>query len=232
MMKREKLLAYIVDEIVRRKDESKPFKVAIDGRGGSGKSVLAGELATALRSRDKSLEILRPSVDGFHHPQEHRYRQGEYSAVGYYEDAYDYEAVIDCLLAPLSGGAFPVWCRQVSRDLRTDLPDDSPPISVNARSVLLFEGLFLFRREINDYWDFRILLDVGPETALSRAVSRDTGLIGPSDIMKRKYEVRYEPAWQIYLDQEHPDSKADLIVDNRDFLNSRLLKYAIPSRRT
>lgn len=33
----------------------------------------------------------------------------------------------------------------------------------------------------------------------------------------RKYEVRYELAWQIYLDAEDPESKAYVVVDNRDF---------------
>src|SRR4029077_4410935 len=141
---------------------------------------------------------------------------GEYSALGYYEDAYDYPKVIDCVLRPLSGDLFPVLCRQIAHDVRTDMLDSSPPVSVGRRSILLFEGLFLFRRELNAYWDFRILLEIDPATSLSRALVRDADVIGPADIIRRKYEGRYEPAWLIYVNQEHPESKADAIVDNSD----------------
>jgi hypothetical protein len=87
---------------------------------------LADELGTTLRTR--GFEVLRPSVDGFHHPRERRYRQGEYSAAGYYQDAFNYQAVAHALLEPLSGDTFPVECRQVDFDYRTDIPVDAPPV--------------------------------------------------------------------------------------------------------
>jgi len=198
--------------------------VGIDGRCDSGKSILASELASTLHTR--GLSVLHPSVDGFHNPRERRYRQGEYSAQGYYEDAYDYQAVIDSLLRPLSGNVFPVSCRQVAHDVRTNMRDDAPPIRVGADSVLLFEGLFLFRRELNAYWDFRILLDVDAGTCLSRDLDRYGDVTSPADVLRRKFEARYEPAWQIYVNEERPESKADAIVDNRDFLRPRILKPA------
>ena len=221
-MKREELLAFLVEEIVRRKQDSKPLKVGIDGRCAAGKSFLANELASTLGQC--GLDVLRPSVDGFHHSRERRYQQGEYSALGYYEDAYDYRTVVDFLLGPLSGDSFPVLCRQVAHDVRTDLRVAAPPISVGVNSVLLFEGLFLFRREIDAYWDFRVLLDIDAATSLSRALARD--VIESADVVQRKYEARYEPAWQIYLNEEHPQSKADVIVDNRDYSHPQILKPA------
>lgn len=141
------MLALLTEVILGRKETNRPLKVGIDGRCASGKSVLANELASTLRPR--GLGVLHPSVDGFHHPRERRYRQGEYSGQGYYEDAYDYQAVIDSLLRPLSGNVFPVSCRQVAHDVLTDMPDAAAPTNVGAGSVLLFEGLFLFRRELN-----------------------------------------------------------------------------------
>ena len=65
-MKRAELLAFLVEEIVERNEEGKPLKVGVDGRSASGKSVFADKLAPALRRR--GLHVLRPSVDGFHHP--------------------------------------------------------------------------------------------------------------------------------------------------------------------
>ena len=219
-MSRTDLLVFLADEIAKRKADVRPFKVAIDGRCAAGKTTLADGLGSILSER--GFDVLRPSVDGFHHPRERRYRQGEYSARGYYEDACDYEAVRRSLLEPLSGHVFPVACREVTFDYREDLPVNAPPVNVGANCILLFEGLFLFRREINAYWDYRILLDIEPETALVRALARDT--VESSDVIRRKYAVRYEPAWQMYAENENPEAKADLVIDNRDAANPQILR--------
>jgi len=211
---------FLADELVARKQEGRPLKVGIDGRSGAGKSTLADELGVAV-SR-KGYEVLGASVDDFHNPRERRHKQGEYSARGYYEDAFDYEAVRRSLLEPLSGHDFPVACREVTFDYREDLPVNAPPVNVGANCILLFEGLFLFRREINAYWDYRILLDIEPETALVRALVRDT--VESSDVIRRKYAVRYEPAWQMYAENENPEAKADLVIDNRDAANPQILR--------
>ena len=194
-MTRTELLTLLSEQIVARKVEDRPLKVGIDGRCAAGKTMLADELGRILSVR--GFDILRPSVDGFHHPREHRYRQGEYSAKGYYEDAYDYDAVANALVRPLSGNA-----------------------------ILLFEGIFVFRSRINGYWDYRILVNVDVETSLARSVVRDTGLIGTADVVRRKFEERYEPAWQMYVDKENPEDKADVVIDNRGVDNPLILKGA------
>jgi uridine kinase len=215
------VLSWLTDEIRRRKRPDMPLKVAIDGRCASGKTSLADSLAPRLR--EYGFEVLRPSVDGFHHPKAYRYRQGEYSAAGYYEDAFNYAAVVSHLLEPLSSRAFPVVCRSASHDVRTDATVDDP-IEVSSNAVLLFDGLFLFRHELNAYWDFRVLLDVDPTTSVARAVERDSGPDAAPDVVRRKYELRYEPAWQMYCDFEAPNGKADVVIDNRDVATPRFLK--------
>ncbi|MBZ5676996.1 MAG: uridine kinase [Acidobacteriia bacterium] len=222
-MRRAGLLTFLADEIVARKREGRPLKVGIDGRCAAGKTMLADELGQVLKIR-KGLEILRPSVDGFHHPRERRYRQGEYSSKGYFEDAFDYESIRRSLLEPLSGQVFPVMCREVTFDYRADLPVDAPPVIVGANCILLFEGLFLFRREINAYWDYRVLLDIDPDTALSRALVRDS--VDPPDVTRRKYALRYEPAWQIYENEQDPEARADVVIDNREINSPLILKRA------
>ena len=89
---REDLVNYLVRQVVARKKPNNPFRVAIDGRGASGKSTLADALGSAVIAT--GLNVVQPSIDGFHHPRERRYRKGEFSAAGYYEDAYNYQAVI------------------------------------------------------------------------------------------------------------------------------------------
>jgi uridine kinase len=143
-MKRSELIAELVSEILARKNAPSALRVAIDGRCGSGKTMLAEEIAGAMAA--SRLGVLRSSVDEFHHPREHRYRQGEYSARGYYEDAFDYPAIL----------------KHVSRPVPSD-------------AVLLFDGVFVLRQELARCWDVRILVDVDAETTIARAVARDRG---------------------------------------------------------
>ena len=194
-MRRTELLTFLAEEIIARKVEERPLKVGIDGRCAAGKTMLADELGQVLGGR--GFEVLRPSVDGFHHPRERRYQQGEYSAQGYYEDAYDYGSVASALQEPLS-----------------------------ANTILLFEGIFVFRSQINTFWEYRILVDVDAATSLSRSLVRDTGLIGPADVVRRKFDQRYEPAWQIYVDQADLETVADVVIDNREVANPQILKGA------
>ena len=194
-MTRAELLTLLSEHIIARKRDGRPLKVGIDGRCAAGKTMLADELGQVLGA--KGFDVLRPSVDGFHHPRERRYRQGEYSARGYYEDAYDYDAVVRALLRPVSGN-----------------------------TILLFEGIFVFRALINRYWDFRILVDVDANTSVARSLVRDAGVIGTADVVQRKLEVRYEPAWQMYVGEEDPESKADVVIDNRKTDSPLILKGA------
>jgi uridine kinase len=102
------------------------------------------------------------------------------------------------------------------------MPIDAPPVLVDANAVLLFEGIFVLRDAINAYWDLRILVDVNAEVSLARAVERDAGESGPRDVIEKKYRLRYEPAWQIYVERERPATKANMIVRNGDLQNPTL----------
>lgn len=223
-MRRAQLLTFLVDEIVARKRENRPLKVGIDGRSGAGKSTLLDELVVAIGRA--GFEVLRASVDDFHNPRERRHSQGEYSARGYYEDAYDYESVVSYLLSPLSGNTFPALCRQRSFDQRTNLPLNPPPVAASGNTILLFEGIFVFRNRLNRYWDYRILLDINTQTSLSRAVARDAGVLGTADVVRSKLAARYDPAWQLYTKEENPEGKADLVIDNHEVDNPQILKGA------
>ena len=221
-MLRAELIDFLAAEVVSRKIPARPLLVAIDGRCASGKTTLADEIAVAIAASRPEFQILRPSVDGFHHPRERRYQQGEFSARGYYEDAYDYSLLSESLLRPLSGNCFPVPCKQVCHDWRTDMPSQAPPVLAGTTALLLFEGVFVLRTAIDFYWNLRILVEVSAECSIQRAIRRDAGDFGSREAIVKKYRLRYEPAWQLYVEQEHPEQKADLIVYNEDPANPTL----------
>jgi uridine kinase len=94
---------------------------------------------------------------------------------------------------------------------------DAPP-----DAVLVVDSVFAFRPEYNEHWDYRIWLDVDPELSLARGVARDTDMEG-LDGATRVHRDRYHAAERIYIAEVDPISLADVVLDNRDFANPRVV---------
>ncbi|MCD4691183.1 uridine kinase [bacterium] len=198
---------------------SHPVRVAVDGIGVAGKTVFADALALEVERLGRP--VVRMSIDGFHNPAHVRRRQGEFSALGYYEDSFDYDAFRTHVLIPLGAQGVRRFRRAVY-DFRSDLPIEVPEEGLAEKAVAICDGIFLMRPEINEYWDFRVFLDVGFEVALNRALTRDLELFGSEDAVRERYGKRYTPGEQHYLNVVAPAELADVVVDNNDFLNPRV----------
>jgi uridine kinase len=197
-----------------------PVRVAVDGVGAAGKTTLADELAAVLRESGRS--VIRAGIDGFHNPRQVRHRRGPLSPMGYYEDSFDYEAVVANLLAPLGPGGSRRY-RTAVYDFRSDAPVDAPERTAGADAVLLFDGIFLLRPEIRDHWDFRVFVDASFETTLKRALTRDVELFGSLEAVRERYLRRYIPGEMTYLREVRPRDRADVVVENDDHAQPRLL---------
>ena len=101
--------------------------------------------------------------------------------------------------------------------------DAAPFETAPADAILLFDGVFLLRRELLRCWDFAIFVAVPFAETQRRAEVRDVVLFGTEDEVRRRYEARYVPGQQLYFAQERPQSKADVVVDNLDPANPRLI---------
>lgn len=196
------------------KHSGQPLLVAIDGMDTSGKSRLSADLAGILKESQR--QILTVSLDGFHHPKKIRYRQGEFSALGCYEDSFNLPALIDLVLDPLIPGG----SRKIKRrifDYIMDQPVRSNWKSVSEDSILLLDGLYLQRHELNHYWDVRILLEIDPEVSIQRAIQRDLFYYGREETVRRKYLKCYLPAYQLYRKRCHPQKHADVVIENSNW---------------
>jgi uridine kinase len=188
-----------------------PTRVAIDGVDGSGKTTLADELVEPLRRAGR--EVVRASVDGFHNPRAMRYARGADSAEGYFRDSFDYAALRRELLEPLGPEGTRRY-RAAVFDYRSDRAV-APPPRVGARdAVLLFDGVFLARSELEGCWDLTIWLDVPFEITVARAVARDARSGGDAALTRGKYENRYVPGQRLYLTECRPRDRARIVVDN------------------
>ena len=83
-------------------------------------------------------------------------------------------------------------------------------------AVVLVDGIFLLRPELDDLWDFRIFVHVELEEALRRGVARDGAE------REHLYRARYVPGQRLYLDSVQPQLLADVVVDNNDLTRPSL----------
>ena len=188
-----------------------PTRVAIDGVDGSGKTMLADELVEPLRRARR--EVIRASVDGFHNPRAVRYVRGADSPEGYFLDSFDSAALRRELLDPLGPGGSGCF-RTAVFDYRTDRAVESPPRAAALDAVLLFDGVFLARSELEGCWDLTIWLDVPFEVTVERAIARDERNGGDAAVTRGKYEHRYVPGQRLYLKECRPRDRAHIVVDN------------------
>jgi uridine kinase len=199
--------------LVESTDRDHPARVAIDGPDAAGKTTIADELAVVLRAGGR--EVIRASIDGFHRPRAQRYARGPDSAVGYYLDSFDYDALRSSLLDPLGPGGSREY-RAAVFDFRDDGPTSERTKLAPAWSVLVFDGVFLFRPELRDCWDVRIFVSASFGVTLRRALRRDRALFGSAEEVERRYRVRYIPGQELYFSEARPEDTADAVIVNDD----------------
>ncbi len=182
----------------------------------SGKTTLANELIEPIR--DRGFQTVRASVDGFHNPRDIRYRQGQDSPLGFYEDTFDYKAIITSVLEPMGPGGSLKY-RTTQFDFVSNSQVESPLQNATPDSILIFEGIFLHRPELIDYWDFSIFVHADYEVTVKRAMERDLYLFGTRSKVHEKYRMRYIPGQEIYLNAVLPFQKANVIWHNNEIDN-------------
>ena len=208
-------LAAVVDGLAGERART---LVAVDGPDAAGKTVLASRLAAAL-----STPVVHAAIDGFHRPRARRHRRGPLSAEGYYLDSYDEQAFVDHLLAPFSAGEAEVVTAVF--DHHADRPT-ATHVAVAQRSVLLVDGVFLLRPSLRRWWTLSVYLHIGEDEVLRRAATRDTDLFGSEAEVGHRYWQRYLPGQRLYRRDAQPQEQADIVVDNTDVDEPRVLRWS------
>lgn len=189
-------------------DLGHPVRVGIDGWCGAGKTTLARWLVERLAAAGRP--ALHVDSDGFHHVRERRHRQGRDSARGYYEDAYDLDALAERVLRPLGEGGNEITTKV--HDLATDEVVDQTT-TVPDDAVVLFAATFVQRGDLRDLWDEVVWVDTDEETATRRGIARDAEALGGEEAARAAYEQRYRAACAIYVEEERPRERASVILD-------------------
>jgi len=191
-----------------------PVRVAIDGCSAAGKTTLGDELAEVLRQRT-TRTVIRVGIDHFKRAVDLRMAYPPDSPDSYYLDSWDHTAVRNALLIPLGPGGDRRY-RTAVMDLAGRASVDGPVELASDDAILLADGVFLQRPELDPLWDLRIWVDVGFDEVLRRGVARDQEWMGTTVQAEMRYRTKYIPGEARYIDEVRPAQRAQIVIDNRD----------------
>ena len=210
-----------LDEVVRKilerrtsVPENRSLLVGVSGIDGCGKGYLAAQLQAHLALRGVIPAIL--NVDGWLNLPEKRFDHSA-PATNFYENAIRLDQFFSQLVLPLrdrrSIHLVADFVEETASEYRKHTYDYKDV------SVVLVEGIFLFKPQYRKYFDLAIWIDCSFPTALARAIDRAQEGLSPANTIAA-YDTIYFPAQRIHLAQDKPRENADLIFEN-DFYAKR-----------
>ena len=208
--------AAVLDHLIGRMLAFGPrrVRVAIDGFSAAGKTSLGHELAQRLADAERV--VLRASLDDFKRPWNERHLFDRLSGEGYYRHAYDIDAARRLLLEPAApdGSGRVVLC---SVDPLTQVDHSTTAIEMPDDGVLIVDGVFALRRELNSFWDLRVWVRIDPELSVRRGRARDADREAGIEQAEALHRDRYLAAEILYVNEVDPVAIADVVIDNTDF---------------
>ncbi|GAA2703056.1 uridine kinase [Actinoplanes palleronii] len=203
---RDRVLTTVATAITDRRADGF-LRVGVDGPDGSGKTILADELAGTLHARGTA--VVRVSIDDFHHVRAIRHRRGRDSPDGFWLDSYDYDRFRTDVLTPFGPGGTGRY-RPAAHDVATDALLNPEPVQAPPGAVLIVDGIFLHRDELAGAWDLSLFLDVPFTETARRMAARDGTPPDPSHPGMR----RYVEGQRRYFTTCTPHRRATWLLDN------------------
>lgn len=185
--------------------------VGINGIDTAGKTSFARKLEQYLKDRGHKTQLIH--LDDFHNPKARR-AEGSDPVDAYITNAFDLERLVSELIESSRAGAA-VACEIDVLNLETDDYTNRRRYDIGRDCIILLEGVLLYREPLDQYFDYRVLLDITFEELLSRAETRDVPLYGPAFL--DRYHNKYIPIQKWYLAECQPREKSDLVIDNNDY---------------
>ncbi len=199
------------------------LRIAIDGLTAAGKTSFGHALALAVVARGRP--ALRASLDDFKRPWADRHRYDRTSGEGYYRNAWDHDATWRLLLGPAApGGAGSVALCSI--DALAQIDRSSVLTAMSPHAVLVVDGVFALRPELDAAWDLRIWLEVSEELSVRRGGARDGEREGSTEAAEALHRERYLAAERIYRAEVDPVARADVVIDTTDLVHPVVVRGA------
>lgn len=190
--------------------------IGINGIDTSGKTGFTAAYARCLNHLGYHCAVIH--MDDFHNPLEIR-RSGKNEIDAYYDHAFNYEQLIRKVLEPLKQHGHidkDVLCLNID----TDSYENTVHYKIDSDTIVLLEGVLLFRPPVSDYLDGRIFLHIDFDEMMRRAAVRDVPRYGEEFL--QKYITKYIPIQKRYLEEFRPHINCDIVVDNNDYLYPKI----------
>jgi uridine kinase len=169
-----------------------PFIIGIDGCGGSGKSVLADQIAQELMSRAHSVGLIQ--MDDFYLPD--AAREDGFLEVG---AGFDWRRLEEQVLKPARRD-------QPLRYQRYDWATDAlAEWHESSARVVMVEGIYSTRVELREFYDFTIWVKRPRAIRLARGLERD------GEPARDCWLTKWMPEEDRYVSEQSPQTRANLV---------------------
>ena len=186
--------------------------VGVSGIDGSGKGYISKQLEARIAQHSISTAVV--NVDGWLNLPDKRFstiNPGEH----FYKNALRFDELFQQLLLPLRDAKSVEVVVDFAEETATNY--SKRIVSLRNVSVVLVEGIFLFKQEYRRLFDLAVWLECSFFTALVRALERkQEGLSSAATICA--YETIYFAAQRIHMELDQPCKCADMIINNDPYL--------------
>src|SRR5215467_1031639 len=197
---------------VKERPIGAPFVIGINGIDASGKTMFSRDLSSFLIGHGYFVQLVH--VDDFHNPKKVRY-QGDNEAENYLFRSIDFERLAGNLLDNIVEKQ-ELDIELTLLDLNTDQYTLSRRYVVNRDSIVIVEGVFLFKKDLLDYFDFKVFLDISFSESVRRGIARNERI--PAGDVEDRYSEKYLVGQKLYFRLHDPKGAADMTINNEDYL--------------
>lgn len=182
--------------------------VGISGIDASGKGFITARLADKIRRR--GFNVANINIDGWLTLPHLRFNPLQ-PAENFYKNGLRFDEMFEKLILPLKENR----SVNLTADYTAETATAYRPHHYIYQDIdiILLEGIFLFKKEFKNYFDLKIWIECGFETALQRAVSRGQESLSPADTIEA-YKTTYFPAQTLHFARDLPQRNVDHIFYN------------------
>lgn len=209
---------HTIEKIINERKTNNCFIVGINGVDTSGKTMFSRELSEYLIKKGFKIQLIH--IDDFHNQSAIR-NKGSNPIDSYIDNAFNIDYLESNLLEDIKEGKL-VKKPLKLLNLETDRYDIIKEYDICQNTIVIVEGVLLYREPLIKYFDLKIFIDITFEEVYKRAELRDVPKYGVKFL--DKYKNKYIPIQKKYLKEYKPLKKSHLIINNINFNKPKIKK--------